>query len=54
VAVADASVAETAVPTTSPLQPEADGGSNIGLIVLGAAVVLILLAGVGVYLLRQS
>lgn len=55
VAVADASMAETAVPTTASTAPDTDaGGSNIGLIVLGAAVVLILLAGVGVFLLRQS
>lgn len=55
VAVADTNTADTAVPTTAPTQSEPDsGGSNIGLIVLGAAVVLILLAGVGVFLLRQS
>ncbi|MCB9419312.1 MAG: LysM peptidoglycan-binding domain-containing protein [Ardenticatenaceae bacterium] len=55
VAVADAGVAETAVPTTAPAPAEtSSGSSNIGLIVLGAAVVLILLAGVGVFLLRQS
>lgn len=56
VAVADAGGAETAVTTPeTTTAPETDsGGSNIGLIVLGAAVVLILLAGVGVFLLRQS
>ncbi len=55
VAVADAGVAETAVPATAPATAEpASGSSNIGFIVLGAAVVLILLAGVGVFLLRQS
>lgn len=46
-------VAATEAPATTAA-PEADAGSNLGLIVLGAAVVLILLAGVGVYLLRQS
>ncbi len=56
VAVAEADAADTAVTTPeTTTAPEADsGGSNIGLIVLGAAVVLILLAGVGVFLLRQS
>ena len=57
VAVADASAADTAVTTAEETAAEpdpADGGSNIGLIALGAAVVLILLAGVGVFLLRQS
>ena len=54
VAVADAGAADTAVTPPEPT-PEADtGSSNIGLIVLGAAVGLILLAGVGVFLLRQS
>ncbi len=56
VAVAAADTADTAVTTPeTTTAPEADSGSsNIGLIVLGAAVVLILLAGVGVFLLRQS
>jgi LysM repeat protein len=57
VAVADAGAEATAVPEAADSAPEAEpetGGSNIGLIVLGAAVVLILLAGVGVFLLRQS
>jgi LysM repeat protein len=56
VAVAEANAADTAVTTPeTTTTPETDSGSsNIGLIVLGAAVVLILLAGVGVFLLRQS
>jgi LysM repeat protein len=56
-AVPDAGGVDTAVAETSETATETapeSGSSNIGLIVLGAAVVLILLAGVGVFLLRQS
>jgi LysM repeat protein len=60
VAVADTGAADTAVtdaestPVAAPDAAPDSGGSNIGLIVLGVAVGLILLAGVGVFLLRQS
>ena len=52
VTVAEAS-AETAAAEPEAEAPES-GGSNVGLIILGVAAVLILLAGVGVVLLRQS
>jgi len=57
VAASDTSAADTAVATpadTAAVAPDTGPSSNLGLIVLGAAVVLILLAAVGVYLLRQS
>lgn len=56
-AMADTGVEETAVAADTAAEPEADTGgsiSRVGFIVLGVAVVLILLAGVGVFLLRQS
>jgi len=55
VAVADSEAAATAVPTTADTAPTPESsGSNVGLIVLGVAVALVVLAGVGVVLLRKS
>ncbi|MCP4423316.1 MAG: LysM peptidoglycan-binding domain-containing protein [Chloroflexi bacterium] len=51
-AVEDAPAETTGDETASVDEP--DGGSNVGLYVLGGAVVLVLLAGVGVVLLRKS
>ncbi|MEM7111528.1 MAG: SdrD B-like domain-containing protein [Chloroflexota bacterium] len=63
-AVADTTVADTsaeaepeAAPadTAAPDQPEEGGlGSNIGTILIGAAILLVLLAGLGVFLLRRG
>ncbi len=56
VAVADTAVTESAdtpVDETAPAD-ETGGGSNVGLYVLGGAAVLVLLAGIGVVLLRKS
>ena len=54
VAVADSGVDATAVPTTDDTPAPEESSSNVGLIILGVAVALILLAGVGVVLLRKS
>jgi hypothetical protein len=56
-AMADNGVDETAVAADTVAEPEADSSgsiSRVGFIVLGVALVLIILAGIGVFLLRQS
>lgn len=56
VEVADTAVTETASAPVNGTAPDdgTDGGSNVGLYMLGGAAVLVLLAGVGVVLLRKS